>query len=347
MTLGWAIITTGLHADVKIAPALNATPEAELVAVYSRDQGRAEAFAQKHGAKAAYSDLETLLHDPRVEVVFIASPNALHATQTLAAARAGKHVLVEKPMATTLDDAVAMVRACQEAGVKLGVGYHLRQHPGQRAAQRLIAQGVLGTVALAQGQWGFGVRGQDGPPARTGLRQWWDDPELIGGASTMMGTGVHVIDLLRFVLGQEVTEVAALTDGQTAQHPLEQLVTMLLRFDRGTLATMCCGRRLPDSRNDLTVYGSLGRVTTRAALWEGRQGALEVVSETVHKTEVYPLTPLANFIDELTDFHHAIREDREPAATGLDGLRVVQVTLAMIESARDGRTVKIEPLTVH
>jgi 1,5-anhydro-D-fructose reductase (1,5-anhydro-D-mannitol-forming) len=162
----------------------------------------------------------------------------------------------------------------------------------------------------------------------------------------MMGTGVHVVDLLRFVLSQEVTEVAALTDGQTAQRPLEHLVTMLLRFDRGTLATMCCGRRLPDSRNDLTIYGILGRITTRAALWEGRQGALEVVSETVHKAEVYPLTPLANFIDELADFHRAIREDREPAATGLDGLRVVQVTLAMIESARDGRTVRIEPLTV-
>lgn len=71
-----------------------------------------------------------------------------------------------------------------------------------------------------------------------------------------------------------------------------------------------------------------------------------MVSETVHKTEVYPLTPLANFIDELGDFHHAMREDCEPAATGLDGLRVVQVRLAMIALARDGRTVTIEPLTV-
>src|SRR5262250_3294465 len=150
--VGWALITIGLHADVKIAPALNATPDAELVAVYSRDQGRAEAFAQKHGAKAAYSNLEALLRDSRVEAVFIASPNALHAAQTLTAARAGKHVLVEKPMATTLDDAVAMVYACRDAGVKLGVGYHLRQHPGQRAAQHLIAQGVLGAVTLAQGQ---------------------------------------------------------------------------------------------------------------------------------------------------------------------------------------------------
>jgi 1,5-anhydro-D-fructose reductase (1,5-anhydro-D-mannitol-forming) len=346
MTLGWAIISTGLHVDNKIAPAINATPEAELVAVCSRDQGRAEACAQKHGARAAYSDMQALLRDPRVQAVFVASPNALHAQHALQAAQAGKHVLAEKPMTTTLEDAVAMVRTCREQRVKLGVGYHLRQHPGHRETRRLIAEGVLGTVALAQGQWGFGVRGQDGPPPRTGLRQWWDDPALMGYASTMMGTGVHVVDLLRFVLGQEVTEVTAISDGQTPQRPLEQLLAMAMRFDGGTIATVCCGRRLPDSRNDLTVYGSLGRVVGAGALWEGRQGTLEVVSETVHKTATYPHEPLANFIDELDDFQRAIRDDREPAATGLDGLRVVQVTLAMIASAREGRTVKVEPLTV-
>jgi predicted dehydrogenase len=346
MALGWAIISTGLHVDHKIAPAISATPDAELVAIYSRDQGRAEACAQKHGAQAAYSDLGALLRDSRVDAVFIASPNALHAPQALLVAQAGKHVFSEKPMTTTLDDAVAMVRTCRTRGVKLGVGYHLRQHPGLRQARRLIAQGVLGPVALAQGQWGFGVRGQDGPPPRTGLRQWWDDPALIGDASTMMGTGVHVVDALRFVLDQEVIEVAAISDGQTPTRPLEQLLAMVLRFERGTIATLCCGRRLPDSRNDLVLYGSLGRLIGSDALWEGRQGTFEVVSETVHTTDTYPPQPLANFIDELDDFHRASREDREPADTGLDGLRVVQVTLAMIASAREQRTVRLEPLTV-
>ena len=169
----------------------------------------AEACAAKHGAKAAYSDLGAMLRDSRVDAVFIASPNALHVQHALQAAQAGKHVFSEKPMTTTLDDAVAMVRTCRARGVKLGVGYHLRQHPGVREARRLVAEGALGTVALAQGQWGFGVRGQDRPPPRTGLRQWWDDPDLMGHASTMMGTGVHVVDTLRFVLGQEITEVAA------------------------------------------------------------------------------------------------------------------------------------------
>lgn len=346
MALGWAVISTGLHVDHKIAPAITATPDAELMAIYSRDQARADASAQKHGAKAGYSDLGALLRDSRVDAVFIASPNALHAQHALQAAQAGKHVFSEKPMTTTLDDAVAMVRTCHACGVKLGVGYHLRQHPGLREARRLIAEGVLGPIALAQGQWGFGVRGQDTPPPRTGLRQWWDDPELIGHASTMMGTGVHVVDALRFVLDQEVVEVTAISDGQTLSQPLEQLLAMALRFDRGTIATICCGRRLPDSRNDLVLYGSRGRLIGSDALWEGRQGTFEVVSETTHTSATYPSQPLSNFIDELADFHRAIREDREPAASGLDGLRVVQVTLGMIASARDQRTIRIEPLTL-
>jgi 1,5-anhydro-D-fructose reductase (1,5-anhydro-D-mannitol-forming) len=346
VALGWGIISTGLHTETKIAPAIAAAPDATLVAVCSRDRQRAESFAAQHGAQAAYDAVEACVRDPRVQAVFVASPNALHAQHTLQAARAGKHVMAEKPMTTTLNDAVTMVRACREAGVKLGVGFHLRQHPGCLAARRLLAQGTLGTIALAQGQWGFGVRGQVAPPPRTGARQWWDDPELIGGASTMMGTGVHVVDLLRFLLAQEVVEVAAISDGQTARQPLEQLLTMSLRLESGIIATVCCGRRLPDSRNDLNIYGSHGRLSGLGMLAEGRQGTLEVVSETVHTSETYTAALLANYIDEVIDFQHAIAEDRDPAATGLDGVRVVQVTLAMIAAAREKRTVKIAPLTV-
>jgi predicted dehydrogenase len=346
MALGWAIISTGRHADQKIAPAINATPHAELVAVCSRDRQRAEAFAQKHGAKAAYDAVDALLQDARVQAVFICSPNALHASHTLQAAQAGKHVLVEKPMATILDDAVAMVRGCREHGVILGVGFHLRQHPAHVEARRLLAAGVLGTIALAQGQWGFGVRGQIAPPPRGDLQRWWDEPAMIGGASTMMGTGVHVIDLLRFLLDQEVIEVAAISDGQTQQQPLEQLLTLSLRFDGGTLATVCCGRRLPDSCNDVTIYGSHGRIRGLGTLWEARQGRLEVVSETVNSSAAFPHDLLANYISQLEDFHRAIEEHSQPAATGCDGLRVVQVTLAMIAAAREAHTVKIEPLTV-
>ena len=346
MAFGWGIVSTGLHPENKIAPAMNAAKDAELVAVYSRDQGRADAFAQRHGAQAAYSSLEALLGDSRVDGVFISSPNSLHSAQAVQAAQAGKHVLCEKPMTTTLEDALTMVRACRDLGVKLGVGFELRHNPGHILSRDLVADGSLGRVSLAQGQWGFGTRGQETFPPREGLRQWWDDPESIGGASTLMGTGVHVMDLLRFVLGQEISEVAAITDGQTEARPLEQIAALALRFSNGTLGTLVCGRLLPDTRNDLALYGINGRITTRETVWEAQKGDIEVVSDTVNRSEAYPENYLGNFIAQTEDFQRAVAEDREPAASGVDGLRVVEVTLAAIESARTGRIVKIDPVEV-
>ena len=288
MALGWAIVSTGRHAENKIAPAINTAPNAELVAIYSRDQQRANAFAERHGAVAAYDDLGTLLQDARVDAVFITSPNALHATQTIQAAAAGKHVLTEKPMATTIEESLAMIRACRAHGVTLGVGFHLRQHPAHLEARRVLSAGTLGSLALLQGQWGFGQRGQTAPPPRPPLQQWWEDPGLIGGASTMMGTGVHVVDLFRFLLGHDITEVTALADGQTPSQPLEQLLTLAMRLESGPLATVCCGRRLPDSQNDLVIYGSDGRLAGRGTLWEAREGALEIASETLNTSTDYP-----------------------------------------------------------
>src|SRR5213083_3441417 len=188
MPFGWGIVGTGKHPDLKIAPAMAAADAGELVGVYSRDQHRAEAFAHKHDARAAYSQLGDLLKDSRVDGVFVSSPNALHAEHVVQAAEAGKHVLCEKPMATTIADAVRMVHACRSAGVKLGVAFNLRQHPAHIRAREIVTAGALGRVVLAQGQWAFGVRGRDGSPPRNALNQWWDALELIGGASTMMGT---------------------------------------------------------------------------------------------------------------------------------------------------------------
>ncbi len=346
MAFGWGIVSTGMHPENKIAPAINDANDARLVAVYSRDQGRADDFAARHKADAAYSSLDNLLADSRVDAVFISSPNSLHAGQAIQAAEAGKHVLCEKPMTTTLEDAVAMVRACRDRGVKLGVGFELRHNPGHILARDLVADGTLGRITMAQGQWGFGSRGQEVFPPREGLRQWWDDPVAIGGASTLMGTGVHVMDLLRFVLGQEIVEVAAITDGQTANRPLEQIAALSLRFSSGTLGTLVCGRLLPDTRNDLAIYGINGRFTTRETVWEAQKGEIEVLSDTVNRAESYPDNYLGNFIAQTEDFQQAVVEDREPAATGVDGLRVVETTLAAIESARSGRIVGVEAVEV-
>jgi 1,5-anhydro-D-fructose reductase (1,5-anhydro-D-mannitol-forming) len=354
MAIGWAIVSTGRHVDDWVAPAIVEAVDTQLVAVYSRDQGRAEAFARKHGAQVAYTSLEALVADARVEVVFIASPNFLHAPHTTIAAQAGKHVLVEKPMAIGVDEAVEMVRTCRAQGVKLGVGFHLRAHPGHHEARRLIGEGVLGTITLVQAQMGSGIRGRTALPvevfreARSGQRSvWWGQPEGVGGAWAMMAGGVHCVDLLRFLLGQDVVEVAAMTDGQTQAHPLERLATLCLRFHGGTIGTVCCGFTIPDTQNDATLYGSHGRIVLGDSLRLALQGSLEVVSDTVNTTRTYQQEPLALYRRQIEAFNHAIRHDEEPIASGLDGLHVVQATSAMIASASTGRAVKIAPLAVE
>ncbi len=346
MVLGWAIIGAGMHPHQKLAPAIGITPDAELIAVLSRDQGRADAFAETHGALAGYSKMDDLLADSRIDAVFVASPNDSHLGHTTQAAKAGKHVLSEKPMATSVDDALAMVQVCQANGVKLGLGFELRFHPAHLLARDLVSQGKLGRIRLLQAHWGRGERGEPEHQPRSGLRSWWENPTTMGGGSVIMGLGVHVFDLVRYVMGQEITEALAMTDGQTDSQPLEHIASMSLRLVDGTIANVSCGRMLPDTLNNFTVYGTDGRFTGTATVWEARMGAVEVVSETVNQTESFEYDYLANFVAELSDFHAALNEDREPTATGTDGLRSTEINSAVIESAKTGRTIKIEHRTV-
>ena len=347
MSIGWAIISTGDYADDRGAPAINRAQGAELVAVCSRDQGRGEAFAQKHGAKTAYTAIEDVLSDSRVDAVYITSPHHLHAPYTTMAANAGKHVLVEKPLSLNVAEGLAMVKVCRDRGVKLGVGLHLRHHPGHIEARRLVANGTLGTIALAQSQIGGGDRGEVWPEPRAGLRDWWTQPELVGGAFVMLALGVHAIDDLQFLLGQRVVEIAAITDGQTAERPLEDLATMCLRFDQGTIGMMCCGLRLPEFQNDVTIYGSHGKIVLSDSSWPRLQGDLRVSSESVNTSVAYEPDLVVLVTWAIEDFQRAIAEDRDPAASGVDGLNMVQVTAGMLESVKTGRTVRLEPLQSH
>ena len=347
MALGWAIVSPGHYPEVTFAPSIRAAEDAEQVAICSRDMGRAEAFAQRHGASAAYGSLEELVKDPRVDVVFIASPNHLHASYTKVAAQAGKHVLVEKPMALTAEDAADMVRVCRAKGVKLGLGFESVHHPAMKVASRLVKDGVVGTASLVQAQYGGGVRGVVSPPARSGgLNDWWSTPEMVGGASAMMALGVHAVNALRFILGQEVAEVTAMTDGHVPENPLEGLATLLLRFEGGPIGMVVCGRRTPDLKAGVVIYGSDGRIVLEDTTGPHIEGRLEVVSETVNTTEEYEHDPLGTVRGEVEAFCRSVRKDTEPSSSGVDGLRVVEVTTAMIESATTGRTVKVEHIAV-
>src|SRR5688572_15868401 len=204
-TNGWGLIGTGKIADDRILPAINAFEGNRLVAVVSRDQGRAETFAKKFGAKHAYTSYDEMLRNPEVTVVAIHTPNNQHAEQAIAAARAGKHVFCDKPMATSAADAERMIRECEKAGVKLGVNFHNRFMQCFIDTKRIIDSGEIGKVQL--------VVLEASPGFRTGgrLATWRVDPGM-AGLGTTMSIGVHVFDILRYMLSSEIEVVTSFFD---------------------------------------------------------------------------------------------------------------------------------------
>jgi 1,5-anhydro-D-fructose reductase (1,5-anhydro-D-mannitol-forming) len=333
--VGWGLVGTGRHAGNRVAPAILAAPNAQLVGVVGRQAASADAFADRFNTRA-YPSLDALLADPAVQAIYLVTPNDQHAPATIQAAAAGRHVLTEKPMALNPADCRAMIAACHAAGVKLGVGFHLRQHPAHQQVRDLLRDGALGEPSFARVQWAINRR-----TVRDG---WWGRPEQ-AGAGIIYGTGVHAIDLLRFVLGREVEAVAAWTDASPDQ-PLDSRVLALLRFGDGLEAMLTSARAFGFPDNDLVIHGPDGRLRAQDTVWEDLGGTLELTTADGSQRFTYPdaAGDLRLYTDQIERFNQAILGDGEPAATGEDGLAAAQVTAAIQRASAEGRTVRIDEL---
>jgi len=328
MPLGWGIIGPGRIADSAMAPAINALPESRLVAVVSRDRSRAEAFAKKHNAEYAYTDYAEMLRNPEVGAVLITTPNALHPEQAIAAARAGKHVLSDKPLAISTAEAERVVEECRRAGVRLGLNFQTRHQACFEETKRLIDAGEIGSVLVVQVEVSAGANP---------LRNWRTDPAL-AGLGSVNNIAVHAYDLLRYLLSSEVTGVMAMFDtGRTGQ--LETLAMTLLRFANGTMAYVNGNQKTPHYQADIDIYGTGGRIVGDHLTRPGLDGELRVLTERGET-----VTPYSNkdaYLRVVAAFNDAVLHNKEPRASGLDGLRSVQLTEAIARSVREGGLVEL------
>jgi 1,5-anhydro-D-fructose reductase (1,5-anhydro-D-mannitol-forming) len=330
-TNGWGLIGAGRIADDRVLPGINAFPGNKLVAVVSRDQGRADAVAKKFGAQHAYTSYDEMLRNPEVTVVAIHTPNALHAELAIAAAQAGKHVFCDKPMATSVADAERMVAECDKAGVKLGVFFHNRFMPCFTDTRRIIASGEIGEVQLVQLEASPGAR----PGGRLG--SWRVDPS-IAGLGTTYSIGVHVYDILRYLLASEVATASAFFD--KPRGVMEEINMSMLRFENGVIAQLSVYENSPLPHNDFIVYGTKGRLTGRGLTRSRAGGELQLTTtDDTMRTTQYP--PINAHGECIAAFSTALLEGRDPSPSGIDGLRSVQLTDAMARSAWNGVHVRL------
>ncbi|VTU23918.1 Gfo/Idh/MocA family protein [Variovorax sp. PBL-E5] len=339
MSQKWGILGAGDIAQRNIVPALAQVEGAELVAVMNRRLANAQAFAERNKIAGAYDSLDAFLAHPQLDAVYIASPNGLHAEHTIAAARAGKHVLCDKPMALTEAECERMIEACERHGVKLGVVFQNRYHPAHIQARRQIEAGVLGEIQYASAQLCVGR-------ARGHWKGWRLDPS-VAGSGAIVGQAVHPIDILRFLMDSEVVEVQAMTDQQLPDRPVDDMAYALLRFANGAHATVVAGTVVPRSANDVVLYGSGARIVCTSTLGTPAAGARQKLSiegeGTGMNLDFSSSTSPQRFAAMLDDFGRCIREQREPALSGRNGLQMVKIANAVLESSRHGKAVRLSP----
>jgi 1,5-anhydro-D-fructose reductase (1,5-anhydro-D-mannitol-forming) len=314
MPLRFGIIGPGGIAEHFLAPALKRAPGATLWSVLSRDRDRAIAFAAKHGAKGktpAHDDLDAFLADPELDAVLIASPDRLHAPQTLAAAKAKKHVLVEKPMATSAAEARAMVEACRAANVKLGVAYHLRHHAGHKLLAAAVHEGALGEVRHARVQWTYKASDASNWRAKEDVGRWW----------ALAGVGTHCVDMVRWLMlpkAGEVVDVRAVTSRAVFKGPHEETAVAALRFASGATADIVASV-LFDGTSSVEVWGDRATASAEATLGPHGRGVVKIRG---NETKFGVVDPYAG---EIADFADAVARDRAPEVDGREGLRNVEI----------------------
>jgi 1,5-anhydro-D-fructose reductase (1,5-anhydro-D-mannitol-forming) len=320
--LCWGIIGAGVIADVRMAPAIREATGCELVAVQARDAAKAAAFAARHGVARHYTDVAALVADPQVDAVYIASPNVLHAEQTILAAQHGKQVLCEKPMALTLEECQAMVDACRAHGVQLMIGFMMRFHAAHQQARAMVKSGFLGEPKLARAHFLFQLP-QPGPD------NWRQQPSLSGGGA-VMDVAVHCVDVLRFLLGREVEAVSAFADHDPATYPSDETTVILLRFEGNVQGAVEVSFGVPYASNDFALYGSQGTLLGTDTLGQEPTGSLRALSAA--GVSDLPLRPVNMYVAEVEHFARCIAEGREPATSGEEGWQVQRIALAIYEA---------------
>jgi 1,5-anhydro-D-fructose reductase (1,5-anhydro-D-mannitol-forming) len=328
----WGIIGIGNIVNGTMAPGMQNDPNSEIVAATSRDQGRADAFVAKFEAKYGYTDYDEMLANPEVDAVFIATPNSQHAEQVIAAAKAGKHVLCDKPMSISVKDAVREIEACRAAGVKLGINFHNRRLQWVNDSKALVAEGKLGDIQNLVVEASAGLRPPDD----------WRNSKELSGLGTTYSQGVHVFDFIRYILGSNPVEVSSVFNDDSGQYEIETQSMSTIRYDNGALVFANINQCVVFPKNDLAIYGTKGRIYGAGLTRSRLDGNLNVLLDGEETSTFYPQPSGEAHGRNVAAFTEAVLAGEEPNASGIDGLHSMVLVEAIAKSAAEGRTVKVD-----
>jgi len=330
---GYAVVGIGGLSKSDILPAFAHTRHARLTGLVSGNVDKARDFATKYGVPESglytYDTFDKIADNPEIDAVYIVLPNNMHAEYTLRAFKAGKHVLVEKPMAVSVKECEAMIAAGKEANRLLSVAYRLRYEPYTQEMIRMARENVLGKPRVIVTEAGFNI----------GNPEQWRLAKGPAGGGSMMDIGIYALNAARYLSGEEPTEVMAMesTDPNDPRfQEVENTVTFQLRFPSGVLAS--CVSSYATSLNRFRVHAERGSFELEPGL--SRRGlAMQVFSKG--KTEPREFPQVDQFAAMMDDLAVCAAEGKTPITDGTDGLNDLRVIEAVYQSMRTGQSVKL------
>ncbi len=271
--LRWGVIGAGGIADRRTIPGMMLAKNAELTAVMEINMDFAERLRAKYGAKRAYDSEEALLRDPEVDAVYIATPIALHAAQARLAARFGKHILIEKPLAMTAEEGQAVVAFCAAQNVQIAAGFMMRFGSHVMQMKQAAAEGRLGSIVSGYAQFTVWL------PYAPGN---WRQEKAKAGGGAMTDLAVHCIDLCEYVTGMRAVRVASMNETLTFRVPgydVEDTSTILMRMENGAQFVVQSNFNIPDeaAKWRLELFGTKGRLMGDNVIGQLDGGTLNAV----------------------------------------------------------------------
>ena len=328
----WGLIGASNIARQYMIKAINAQPDAEVIGVVSSNQERGAAFAAEQDVPRHYDSLGALLADSDIDCVYISTTNEHHHDQTIAAAKAGKHVLCEKPLALTLADAQEMVAACRKAGVVMATNHHLRNAGLHRRMRDLIEKGAVGEI--------LAVRVFHAVFLPEFLQGWRIDSAAAGGG-VVLDITVHDADTVRFVTGDNPTEVTAMTATHgMGKSGLADTVMGVMRMKQGALVQFHDAFTIKHMPTGFEVHGTEGSLVARNCMTQNPVGELYLRRGTEER-EIDDFDRDDLYTRSVRNFMAAVNGTGQPSATAEDGLWSLATALAVAESAGSGRVVPV------
>jgi predicted dehydrogenase len=338
-----AILGAGFISEIHCESYHRFVPGAEVIAVYTRNAEKAQSFAQKHGISQWYDDLDAIIQLSGADVIDICLPNFLHAEATLKAAAAGKHIIIEKPLAVTLEEADAMISACKKAGVKLMYAEELCFAPKYERVRQMVNEGAIGDIYMLKQS-----EKHSGPHS-----DWFYDINLSGGG-VLMDMGCHGIAWFRWMLKNAKAKSVYATMS-TVYHKqrtrAEDNSVVIIEFENGVTGVVENSWAKHGGMDDRSeVYGTGGVVYAdlfmgNAAIAYSKNGygyAMEKADTTVGWTfTIFEEAFNQGYPQELKHFIDCIQNDKEPHITGEDGRAVLEIIYAAYASAAQGKKISI------